>query len=192
MLRRVPDSRFERVINTRALIARRRGGSTYYLHVYDGWLSAAAVDGPWRRAGSPPDGLTDLAQTLAASRQVDLLDGAGAQPRPSLANGVPAIYVTHQPAELIVFKGQPNLQPIADTGLLWAANTTADVLVDTATNAYYVLVSGRWYTAPARWPARGATSPATRCRPPSPAFPPARRPASCSPRWPARRRRAKR
>src|SRR5262249_53472124 len=44
-------------------------------------------------------------------------------------------------------KGQPNLQPIAGTGLLWAANTTSDVIVDTVNNAYYVLLSGRWYTA---------------------------------------------
>jgi len=145
--RRVPDTRFERVINTRALIARPRAGSTYYLHVYDGWLSASAVDGPWSRATSPPDALTALAQKLSASGQVDLLDGGNAQPKPSLSAGVPTVYITHSPAELIVFKGQPNLQPIGSTGLLWAANTTSDVIVNTASNAYYVLISGRWYTA---------------------------------------------
>jgi len=172
VVRKVPDTRFERVINTRALIARTRGSATFYLHLYDGWLSAPAVDGPWARASSPPRGLDDLAKKLAASGQVDLLDGDGAQPKPSLANGVPAIYVTHQPAELIVFKGQPNLQPIASTGLLWATNTTADVIVDTSNNNYYVLISGRWFTAPALggpWsfvasnalPAAFATIPAT-------------------------------
>jgi hypothetical protein len=30
---------------------------------------------------------------------------------------------------------------------LWAANTTADVIVDTANNFYYILISGRWYRA---------------------------------------------
>ena len=148
VLRKVPDTRFERVINTRALIARTRARSTYYLHVYDGWLSASAVEGPWSRATSPPIGLDDLAKKLAAGGQVNLLDGGNAQPKPSLANGVPAIYVTHQPAELIVFKGQPNLQPIAGTGLLWATNTTSYVIVDTSNNNYYVLLSGRWFTAP--------------------------------------------
>ncbi|MEO8602582.1 MAG: hypothetical protein ABI629_08405 [bacterium] len=147
VLRRVPDTSFERVINTRALIARRRLGSTYYLHVYDGWLSASAVDGPWSLASSPPDGLGDLAQSLSSAGTVDLLTGANAQPSPSLAAGAPTIYVTHQPAELLVFKGQPNLQPIGNTGLLWASDTASDVIVDTSTSAYYILVSGRWYTA---------------------------------------------
>lgn len=146
--RPVPGTDFVRVTNTRALIARPRSGSTWYLHVYDGWLSANAVDGPWSLATSPPSGLGELAQSLDRAGTVDLLDGTAARPSPSLSAGVPAIFVTHQPAELLVFRGQPNLQPIADTGLLWASNTTADVIVDTATSAYYVLVSGRWYTAP--------------------------------------------
>ena len=149
VVRAVPDSSFQRVINTQALIATPTGRAPFYMHVYDGWLTANAVDGPWTQATSPPAGLDGLAQQLSASKQVDLLDGAGAQSKPSLANGVPAIYVAHAPAELIVFKGQPNLQPVANTGLLWAENTTADVLVDTSNSAYYVLLSGRWYTAAA-------------------------------------------
>ena len=134
----------ERVINTRALIARPRGSATVYLHIYDGWMSAGSVDGPWSVASSPPASLTAAAQSLSANSRVDLLAGSGA---PSLASGAPAVYVVHQPSELIVFKGQPNLQPIASTGLLWARNTTSDVLVDTASNTYYVLLSGRWYSA---------------------------------------------
>ena len=140
-------SRFQRVINTRALIARVGGSAPYYLHVYDGWLTASAVDGPWTPASSPPRGLGDVAQSLGTAGTVDLLAGGNTQPKPSLAGGAPTIYVSHQPTELLVFKGQPNLQPIANTGLLWAANTTSDVIVDTATSNYYVLISGRWYTA---------------------------------------------
>ena len=146
VMRTVAGTRFERVINTRALIARSKSSGPFYLHVYDGWMSAGTVDGPWSVATNPPGGLNELAQKLSANGQVDLLDGS-AQPKPSLANGVPTIYVSHQPAEIIVFAGQPNLQPIAGTGLLWAANTTSDVIVDTSNNAYYVLLSGRWYTA---------------------------------------------
>ncbi len=148
VMRNVPGTPFQRVINSRALIVRATSGGPYFLHVYDGWLTAGVVDGPWTLVTNPPDGLDALARQLAASGQVDLLDGGGAQPKPSLANGMPTIYVTHHPAEIIVFNGPPNLQPIATTGLLWAANTTSDVIVDTSNNAYYVLLSGRWYTAP--------------------------------------------
>src|SRR5215471_16759996 len=148
VLRPIPNTLFERVINSRVLILRDQGGSLYYLHVYDGWLSASTVDGPWTQTLSLPSGLTDVSQQLAESGQVDLLDGGNAQPKPSLVNGVPTIYVSHVPTELLVFKGQPNFQLISGTHLLWATNTTADVLVDTADNSPYVLLSGRWYHAP--------------------------------------------
>src|SRR5262245_41353843 len=147
VLRAVADTRFERVINTRALILRQKGGSTYYLHVYDGWLSASTIDGPWSQTTDTPFHIDEVAHKLAENGQVDLLDGGNAQPKPSLANGVPTIYISHIPTELIVFKGQPNFQPISGTSLRWATNTTADVVVDTENNNTYVLISGRWYTA---------------------------------------------
>jgi hypothetical protein len=145
--RDVPDSSFERVINTRALILRKKSEAACYLHVYDGWLSAGSLQGPYSLADSLPRGIRDVANRLVEKRLVDPLSGGNAQPPPSLTDGVPVIYVREQPAELIVFKGQPNLQPISQTALLWASNTTADVIVDTATNFYYVLISGRWYRA---------------------------------------------
>src|SRR6185369_13757744 len=58
------------------------------------------------------------------------------------------IYVRQVPSELIVFKGQPDFVPIVGTQLLWASNTSSDVLINTANNNYYVLLSGRWFTGP--------------------------------------------
>ncbi len=87
-----------------------------------------------------------IAQQLAKTGVVDLLDGGPkAKPKPSLANGVPTIYTSQVPTELVVFKGQPDFVPIVGTQLLWASNTTSDVLIDTANNNYYVLLSGRWF-----------------------------------------------
>ncbi|MCM8594312.1 hypothetical protein [Accumulibacter sp.] len=150
VIRQVNSSRFERVINTQALIARTRLDGTWYLHVFDGWLSSASLDGRWTRATRVPFGLDDLASQLAGEKRIDLLDGGPrANPKPSLNDGVPTIYVSQVPAELIVFKGQPNFVPVTGTGLLWADNTTADVLVDTSDNQYYTLMAGRWYRAPA-------------------------------------------
>ena len=149
VVKSMPDSRFERVINTQAMIARTRFGNTWYLHVYDGWVSASTLSGPWARAESTPPGLSQAAESLAKSRTVDLLDGGeGATPKPTLAAGVPAIHVTEVPTELVEFKGQPNLVPIAGTPLLWASNSATDVLVDTSNNNYYVLMAGRWFRAP--------------------------------------------
>ena len=138
----------ERVINTQAMLVRTRG--LYYLHVYDGWVAAPSLNGPWTLPAVVPPELNDAARQLASNGSVDLLEGGqNVVPKPSLAAGVPAIYVTEVPTELIVFKGQPNFVPIADTGLLWATNSAIDVLIDSATSNYYVLISGRWFRAPA-------------------------------------------
>lgn len=145
----VPDTRFERVINTQELIVRKKDGDSWYLHVYDGWLSAASLQGPWSQAGFTPLGLDDLAASLAKGGRVNLLDGdPNAQPKPSLNNGVPAVYVVQDQAEMILFKGDPNLVPVTGTGLLVATNTAASVFVDTASNNYFVLLAGRWFQAP--------------------------------------------
>ena len=145
----VPDTHLERVINTRVLILRPQGGDTWYMHLYDGWVSASTIEGVWSQAFGIPAGLDATAKSLAKVGAVDLLEGPpDAKAKVSLAYGVPAIYVSEVPAELIVFNGQPDLQPITGTGLLRASNTTADVFVNTANSDYYILMAGRWYTGP--------------------------------------------
>ena len=62
------DSRFKRVINTRALMLQGGLGDSWYLHVYDGWLSASSLDGPWTKAGRTPIGMDDVAQEAGRQR----------------------------------------------------------------------------------------------------------------------------
>ncbi len=149
VLKPVPgDSRFKRVINTRALILQGGLEQNFYLHVYDGWMSAASIAGPWAQTFFKPVGMADAAQAIAKTGVVDMLDGGpDANPKPMLVNGAPAIYTSQTPTELIVFKGQPDFVPIVGTQLLWASNTTSDVLINTANNNYYALLAGRWFTS---------------------------------------------
>jgi hypothetical protein len=143
----------ERVINTRALLLQDRGA--FYLHVFDGWMQAAALTGPWKVATSPPAALAPAMQAAVATNEVDLLSGissdstqADSTPPPSLAKGpVPAIYVSTTPTELIVTDGAPDYVPIGGTPLLYVQNTTGRVFKSTADNDTYVLLSGRWYRA---------------------------------------------
>ena len=150
VLKPTSDSRFQRVINTRALILQGGIEQNYFIHVYDGWLKSGFLEGPWSKSDFQPIGMDSLAQQIAKSGAVDMLDGgAKANPKPTLANGVPAIYVTQIPAELIVFRGQPDFVPVSGTQLLWAANTTSDVFIDTSNSQYYTLISGRWFRSAA-------------------------------------------
>ena len=66
-----------------------------------------------------------------------------------LAEGkFPGIYVASTPTELIVSGGNPAFTPIPQTQLQYMDNTDADVFIDgSADNAWYVLISGRWFTS---------------------------------------------
>ena len=141
---------FQRVINTRALILKSASEPQIFMKVYDGWLMANSLDGPWTQPFIPPTGIDAVAKQVAATGVVDVLDGgARASPKPSLAQGIPAVYTAQVPAELVVFKGAPEFAPIVGTGLMWATNTTGDVLRVGAAGDYYVLLAGRWFRSAA-------------------------------------------
>ena len=136
---------FTRLINTRALILKSAAAPQVFVRVYDGWLMADSLAGPWQQPFLAPDGMDAVAKKIAAARSVDMLDGGRkAKVKPSLAQGVPTIYTSDTPAELITFKGNAEFAPIVGTSLSWASNTTSDVLRD-AGGAYYVLLAGRWF-----------------------------------------------
>ena len=68
------DSRYKRVINTRALILQGGLGDRYFIHVYDGWLMSTSLAGPWEKPFLPPSGADAVAQQLAKAGVVDLLE----------------------------------------------------------------------------------------------------------------------
>lgn len=137
-----------RIVNTRALILKSTAAPEMFLHVYDGWLMANTLAGPWTQPFLPPAGIDAVARKVVASGVVDpLAGGKGGRTRPSLVRGIPAIHAAEGPAELIVFRGEPDFVPLVGTALAWASNTTSDVLRDTATGMTYVLLAGRWFRA---------------------------------------------
>ncbi len=149
--RPVPGTGLERVINTRVLLLRDKGGG-HYLHFLDGYLKAPALDGPWTAADRPPAGAAEAEKGAAGGVvPVDLLEAQGDAPtRSAIAvtnAALPVVYVTTKPAELIILEGEPQFVPIANTHLLYAANTTGNVFKLTTDQRTYVLISGRWFSA---------------------------------------------
>ena len=148
VLRAIPGGPYQRVVNTGALILYDASGHIY-LHLYDGWMLAYALGGPWEVAAEPPAAINQIAAELSKKGLVDLLEGGGkGQPKPSLRRSPPELFVSTTPTELIVFKGEPWFEPVAGTDLLWVPNSSTDVIMDTDNNDYYVLISGRWFHAP--------------------------------------------
>ena len=149
--RSVAGTSLQRAINTRLLLLKDPAGQVY-VHLFDGYLQASSLDGPWMVASQPPVG-ADTAEKLATdSGQVDLMRGApdAASGRaPSLVTApTPDINVTTRPTELITFNGQPVYAAIPATDLLYAENTSGNVFKSLTDQQDYILISGRWYRAP--------------------------------------------
>jgi hypothetical protein len=138
----------QRVINTRSLLLQKDG--RFHTAVGGHWASAATLSGPWTQVATPDPALIKAKDQAVASKQVDAMDQQPDALRQDYAAGrVPDIYVRTGPAELISVQGEPQFVGIPGTELSYIDNTGADVILDGgAGNAWYVLVSGRWFTAP--------------------------------------------
>ena len=134
----------KRVVNTAALIL--LDGTTYYLRALDRWWESTALSGEWK-AGPLMLAKLDAARE-ALGKSFDPLEGRDAQGKPLFDAGVqPTIIAATKPTELLQSKGEPKLTPIPRTQLLYMANSSNDIFMDVASQTYYVLVSGRWFSA---------------------------------------------
>lgn len=138
----------QRVINTRSLLLQK--DNRFYTVVDGHWASAPTLNGPWAPTSTVDPALTKAKDQAVASKQVDALDQAPDALKQDYAAGrVPDIHVRTGPAELISVQGEPVFVEVPGTKLSYIDNTGADVFVDgAANNAWYVLVSGRWFTSP--------------------------------------------
>ncbi len=149
--RPVPGTSLHRAINTRVLLLQDQSGR-YYLHLFDGYLQASSLQGPWTLANHAPSGSKAAEQLALDSGQTDLAQGApdaATRKMPSLrASPIPEVFVAATPSELITFRGPPEFVPIPGTDLLYASNTSGNVFKLLTNKRNYLLISGRWYSAP--------------------------------------------
>jgi hypothetical protein len=149
--RPVAGTSYARVANTHPVVLKDSAG-THYLRIFDGWMSAPAVTGPFGVLRNPP-GELDRAMNAAAmsgggADTLAFADPQDPKSRPSLAKGpVPAILVTQEATELIVTQGEPNYGPVDGTQILYVTNTTGHVFKHLGDQQLYVLVTGRWFRA---------------------------------------------
>lgn len=148
--RPVKGTKLQRVLNTRALILRDPAG-TIYLHVFDGYLTAPALGGPWTVPEKVRSDIKTAEKEAVKAKQVDLLAGQEnpeTKKKPSLKDmPVLKIYISTGPAELIVTQGDPAWSPVPPTQLLCLTNTVSRVFKSLADQQVYVLLSGRWFSA---------------------------------------------
>ncbi len=123
------------VINTPAFVCIDTSGA-WWVRLESGWLTAAEKNGPWTLAPAP-------AAVVEAATAAGLAANA-VPPADALA---PALIIATEPTALVVFAGEPQWTPIADTGILAADNSDSDAFIDTATGRCWLLLAGRWFSA---------------------------------------------
>ena len=147
--RPVPGTALQRVLNTRAFLVRDDAVGLLYLHLFDGFVEAKTIAGPWTVATNVPQAVSATAATLAKEGVVDLMAGPrndkDPKSNPSLKNGAPRVIVSTTPTELIITESAPDWVPIENSSLVYVKNTTGNVFLFLGDQKTYVLVTGRWF-----------------------------------------------
>lgn len=143
VLRRHPVWGVNRVVNTPNTIL---GSDDGWFYLYGGhhWYLGPESGGPFNYTGYIAPDIQRVQPYLregepAGFSHTDTLrEGAGM---------VMDIIVSRPPAELIQTRGAPIFRRIEKTALQYVDNTNNDIFLDTAGRRYYLLLSGRWFTA---------------------------------------------
>jgi hypothetical protein len=140
----IRDNDLKFAVNTNWDVFHHEATKTYFLRNEKVWLKAADLaKGPWAPAGKLPESFAKLPPEENWKEVKAALPGSPIDPK-----GMPTVFVSMVPSEIILVNGAPLYEPVAGTRLVWMSNTESDVFRVGATGPVYYLVSGRWFTAP--------------------------------------------
>ena len=137
-LEKIKGTNLMRVINTPALIILDSGNQSYYMQIRKEWVTTTSLTGKWQQAVTVPSAVASY-----AAKETDYIDIE----KNAKGDTMPEVIVATKPAELIVCRGTPQFSPLGNSGLLYINNTDTDAFLDIATQRYYVLIAGRWFTS---------------------------------------------
>jgi hypothetical protein len=112
----------------------------YFVHAKSGWYSSPGSSGPFTATVAPAS-----FAAIPATGPLSYVHTALKAPKPT--GPVPHVIVSTVPSALIDIAGQPRFTTIAGTQLRYVTNTTSDVFFSLDTTSWYVLLSGRWFSA---------------------------------------------
>ena len=140
----IPQNDLRMAVNTNWDLFEHGPTKTFFLRNDKIWLKAPDVKGPWGLAGTLPESFKKLPDDENWKDVKASLPGLQVT-----ASQVPQVFVSYQPAELILLTGEPTYAAIQGTReLLWVSNTESDVFRMGRTGTVYFLVAGRWFSAP--------------------------------------------
>ena len=146
-LQKVEGTDLMRILNTPFTILFDQGARRYYLYAgEEQWYGAPDWKGPWEVTSSVPSHVAALAPPEEEEAEEEP-PAEGEDEEAEEDVGPPAIVVSTEPTELIVIEGQPEYTPITEADLMYVSNTESDIVMDMGSARYFVVLSGRWFTA---------------------------------------------
>jgi hypothetical protein len=136
ILAQIPDTRLQYAVNTNWDLFRYRERE-WYLRNGSQWLKNDELSGEWEWDTRLPGDFEDLPD------DGNWVDVKAALPPEKTDAKEPTVFVSQQPAELILTDGQPQHRTIGAEGLEYVEDTESDVF--RYKFDYYYLVSGRWF-----------------------------------------------
>jgi hypothetical protein len=136
--------------NTPFLVALNLGDKQYYLYGAGQWFTAPDALGPFAVANAVPNAVNNLAAAANAPNQnapANPDEAAAEKLTPQQLAAVQIVTAT-EPTELIWTDGPAQMSSVQGTDLLYVANTPADLFLNIDDQHLYVLLSGRWFSAP--------------------------------------------
>jgi len=139
-LSEVPNTNLKFVVNTQWPLFFDGANSAYYVAVGQQWLTSNSLQGQWSATKKLPPDFSKVPQDKQWSALKKFIPPSGK------SGGVtPDVFYSDQPAEIILFDGQPAYTQIPETQLQYATNTNSVVFVYTPTKEIYYLTAGRWF-----------------------------------------------
>jgi hypothetical protein len=140
-LKPVPGTALMSAVNTNWDVLYDTASGEYYLLNEASWLRTTdPVKGPWVPAKAVPTSFAALPEDPEWTEVKKNIPG-----RPVAT--APAIFVSTQPAEMILTDGAPEYGPVPGTRLLYVSNSSNVVFLHSGEGQYYFLVAGRWFRA---------------------------------------------
>ena len=143
ILKKMDDYNFRRIENTPFFIIFDDKKNEYYIYSETYWVTSKDLNGKWEKLTKESSSLKKLREEILKANPPE------DQATTSEGDNIPEVIVRTTQSELIVFDGEPSFKPIETTNLLYVENTENDVFMDIQSQNYFILVSGRWYSAKA-------------------------------------------
>ncbi|MCX6280105.1 MAG: hypothetical protein NT004_18740 [Bacteroidetes bacterium] len=144
-------SGIQRAINTPFFVVQYPKDRQYYLYGSTYWFKTLDVmKGVWTAVKDPPAEIRKLQKEMQGNDSVaEPKATAQSKDKAKEQKVIPQIIVRTKPAELLQSDGTPDFAPIQGTQLLYMTNTDNNIFMTIDKQLYYILISGRWYSAPA-------------------------------------------